>query len=169
MSQTYDALSKEQQSICETYETDFKQGEKDGRQVFINYCVELVKSVPNHGLDIMPLKGADATTADAMQVVREASKVNDQRKQAWEKWQQAVDCWKDVPEAFESRRDLAEAMTSKKASEARTKELKRKAEEVKAKIAACQPDSKGCQERLDQIRDELKQAVDEYMSVGADA
>lgn len=155
-------LSEEQQSVLRGYETDYELGAKAALRAFIDYCIQIVKSVPQHGVNLSPLQQLDATPAAALEAVRDASRVNDQRRDAWDKWQKSVDCWRDVPEAFESRRDLAEANFNKRAGEAKAKDLRRIAEEVKAKIDACGPDGEKCETHLARIHDDWVKATEEY-------
>ncbi|CAE7856400.1 gyaR, partial [Symbiodinium necroappetens] len=71
-------------SAFKGYETDYELGAKAALRAFIDYCIQIVKSVPQHGVNLSPLQQPDATPAAALEAVRDASRVNDQRRDAWD-------------------------------------------------------------------------------------
>ena len=152
-------LTHQQQELCDGFRADFRDGQTKAEKVFINYCFALASSVPGAEVNIDP---ESTSVQEAQHELEKAKRLNESRVAAWADWEEAVECWSDVPEVFQHRPDLVNANFDKDDAEAKAEQLRKQADAVASKMAACIPDREAWCVRLSRVQEEWARHVEEY-------
>lgn len=166
----------EQDEICKEYKKSFEDSHAEAERIYVTLCLFLVRRLPSHGFDLRRLDSGEATAEEAAQVVAEALKLNDERRQKWSGWYQEVESWKrnDSEEElaiFESilsqRPDIAEMLAYKENEEQR---LEQGIQSFELKMHQAYPKPEFYQGRINNLKDTfLRLLADYHQTVAGEA
>mmetsp|Transcript_60084 Transcript_60084/g.143159 ORF Transcript_60084/g.143159 Transcript_60084/m.143159 type:complete len:634 (+) Transcript_60084:57-1958(+) len=153
-------LSQKMDQLCDDYKSKYETAVDLAKRLVMDYCVLLVKQVPAAKLIESP-----TSVVEALEALKAAIRINDDRAETWGEWRQEANLWLDVPRAYELRPDLSAVLQQHTVIAATARRISEAAEELQENLQELYPDRASFEARLAEIHATWSDAVAEFESL----